>query len=435
MILDLLKNKEFQKYFTNVSWLMTENIIRGVIGVFVLGFIARYLGPEQYGKLSFAATFVLIPSILANLGLREIVVRDLVKEQEKTEEILATAFILKLLGGIFVLFISLGMIMLIRPTDIVTWWLAGIIAAGSIFMACEVTDFWFQSQVKSKYTAIARLVVSFIASLLKVWLVYLEAPLIAFAWVFLFEIFLQALSLLIAYQVYGKSIKVFRGTFERAKILLSNSWLVALGTFALLIQSYMDQIMLGQMVGDKEVGQYSAALKVIEFSILLPLVVCSSIAPAITHAKMRDKAIYHHYLLNNYRLMFLFFLLISIPIFFFAKPVIFIIYGNAYQHSAELLPLLTFRLFFANFFIARNLLFIVNEGLFSYSLLTTSMGAVTNIVLNYFLIPRYYSFGAIWASIISFSVTIFLIDIFYSKTKDNLRLVFLAIMTPFKLRI
>lgn len=434
-IVQTFAQKHLRPYFANIFWLMSDSVLRSVIGLFILGLIARYLGPEQYGKLSFATAFVLVPSIFAGLGLREIIVRDLVKEHNKADEILATAFILKLCGGILVLFLCLGIITIVRPADIEAWWLVGILAASSIFMAFEVTDFWFQSQVKSKYTAVAKLITFFIISLLKVWLVYVKAPLVTFAWCFFIEMFLQAVAFIVAYQIYGRAIKVFQATLTTAKNLLATSWPVVLSAFALFIQSYIDQIMLGQMVGDKEVGQYSAALRIIEFFILLPSVICNSITPAITRAKMKDENLYYNHLLNNYRLMFILFLLIVTPILFFANQIISTIYGNAYQYSAPLLSLLSFRLFFANFGIARNLLFIVNENLFGYSLLTSGIGAIANILLNLILIPRYHSFGAIGASMISFALTLFIIDGFYSKTRTNLKLMLYAIITPLKLKI
>lgn len=430
----IFSDKILFKYFKNTSWLMADNIIRSFVGVFILGLIARYLGPEQYGQLSFATAFVLIPSILAGLGLRDIIIRDLAKEQNKADEILATALILKLVGGIFVFFLCFGMITVIRPTDTTTWWLVGIIAASYIFMAFEVTDFWFHSQVNAKYTVISRLSVFFIISLLKIWLVIAKTPLIAFAWIFFLEFVLQAGAFLLAYRINGKTIKLMQATVIKAKALLTNSWPVVLSAFALFIQSYIDQIMLGQMVGNREIGQYSAALRIIEFFVLLPTVICSSIAPAITRAKTYDKILYHHYLLNTYRVMFLLFLFIAIPIFLFAKPITSIIYGDAYQYSAGILAILSLRLFFANLGIARNL-FIINENLFQYSLLTSSIGAILNILLNYYFIPLWHSFGAILASIISFSVTLFLIDIFYSKARVNLKLQIYAIITPFKFKI
>ena len=67
------------KYFKNTSWLFAEKILRMVVGLLVGVWVARYLGPEQFGLLSYALSFVGLFSIVATFGLDEIVVRELVK--------------------------------------------------------------------------------------------------------------------------------------------------------------------------------------------------------------------------------------------------------------------------------------------------------------------------------------------------------------------
>ena len=47
----LVQNKGFMRYFQNTSWLMAEKIIRMGVGFFVSVWIARYLGPDQFGML------------------------------------------------------------------------------------------------------------------------------------------------------------------------------------------------------------------------------------------------------------------------------------------------------------------------------------------------------------------------------------------------
>ena len=75
------------------------------------------------------------------------------------------------------------------------------------------------------------------------------------------------------------------------------------------------------------------------------------------------------------------------------------------------------RLFFANMGVARSA-YKLNENLMVFSLFTMTLGTITNIVLNYYWIPLYASKGAIFATIISFLVSIFVVDLFYSKTNS-----------------
>ena len=90
----------FRKYFANTSWLLGERILRMAVSLFVGIYVARYLGPENYGLLSYANSFVGIFVALATLGLDDIVVRELVKNPEQREELLGTSFLLKIVGAV-----------------------------------------------------------------------------------------------------------------------------------------------------------------------------------------------------------------------------------------------------------------------------------------------------------------------------------------------
>ena len=93
-----LSSKGFRKYFTNTSWLLGERILRMTISLFVGIYVARYLGPERYGLLSYALSFVWLFSSLASFGLDDILVRELVKLPDQRQNLIGTVFCLKLFG-------------------------------------------------------------------------------------------------------------------------------------------------------------------------------------------------------------------------------------------------------------------------------------------------------------------------------------------------
>jgi O-antigen/teichoic acid export membrane protein len=78
--------------------------------------------------------------------------------------------------------------------------------------------------------------------------------------------------------------------------------------------------------------------------------------------------------------------------------------------------------------------FIINESMFKYSLLTVVIGAISNISLNYLLIPRFASIGSIVASMLSFTISIFLVDLFFKRARENQKLMFKGIFTFWRLR-
>ena len=423
-----------QKIMANTGWLLIDKIIRMGVGLLVGVWVARYLGPAQFGLYSYSVAFVSLFSAFATLGVDGIVVRDIVRDPSCKDETLGTAFVLKLIGGALTFLLVVGAISLLRPHDRLTQWLVGITAVGMVFQAFDTIDFWFQSQVKSKYTVYSKNTAFLLITLIKIVLLLTKAPLIAFAWAGLAEIVFGSAGLVVVYHANGNYLKTWHANLTRAKRLLTDSWPLILTGVAIYIQARIDQVMLGQMVGDAEVGQYSAAMRLIEAFAFIPMVIHSSVVPAITSAKVSGEAFYYARLLNIYRLMFILFLITATPIFLFSKYIVVLFYGSEYKTAGMLLSLFAIRLFFANFGIAKSL-FITNENLFKYSLLTAIVGSFINILLNYLLIPKYASIGAIWATIVSFFFTIFFIDLFYSAVRKNLKIMIKAILTPWKLTL
>ena len=426
-------NPNRHQFINNFSWLLVEKVLSMGVNLFVGVWVARYLGVEQFGLYNYALSFVMLFAPLTELGLKGIVIRDLVKEPDSRNEILGTAFILKLIGGILTLFLTVMITIYMRPGDNLSQLLIGIVAVGTIFRAFDTIDFWFQSQIQSKYTVISRTTAFFFVSAIKVLLIKMQAPLIAFALTGVLQIITASVGLIISYYKSGALLRSWFVNLDRGKILLKESWPLLFSGIAIMIQARIDQIMLGQMIGDSEVGQYSVAMRLIEAFAFVPIIVCQSVAPKITQAKLKSQTMYFSRLENLYRIMFITFLLIAIPVFFTANHIVLLLFGSEYRSAGLLLSLFSIRLFFANFGMAKSL-FITNESLFRYSLVTAVLGSVVNIVMNYILIPKYASIGALWGTIASFATTIFIIDIFYPRMRGNLTLMIKAILTPWKLK-
>jgi len=152
----------------------------------------------------------------------------------------------------------------------------------------------------------------------------------------------------------------------------------------------------------------------------------------LAKAKYVSEELYRNRYLNYYRLSFFLFLFTAIPIFLFSERIVTILYGEAYQPAGILLSLMAARLFFTNIGTARSA-FINIESLFKYSLCSMITGTVVNVVCNYLLIPPFGSVGAVAATMLSFSTTIFFLDAFYRKTRSNVKLQLKAIFSFYKI--
>lgn len=411
-----LKNHQgFMKYFKNTSWLFTEKILRMVVGLFVGIWVARYLGPEQYGLLSYAQSFVALFVAFATLGLDGIVVRELLNHEDKRDELLGTAFGLKLIGAFSVL-VFLAIAINFTSNDSYTNILVFIIASATIFQGFNVIDMYFQSRVLSKYVVYANVITLFITSMIKVVLILNEAPLIAFVWVILFNSFILAAGYLYFYFHNRLSFKTWRFESQTAKALLKDSWPLILSGIVVSIYMKIDQVMIKEMLDSEAVGQYAAAVRLSEAWYFIPMVIASSLFPAIINAKKESEELYYVRLQRLYDLMVWMAIAIALPMTFLSDWVVGLLYGEQYSQAGSVLMIHIWAGIFVFLGVASGKWFIT-ENLQLLAFWRTFFGMMINILLNIMLIPKYGIYGAAVATLMGQFFAAYIFDIFQSKTR------------------
>lgn len=405
-----------QNILANTGWLFADRILRMCVGLLVGVWIARYMGPGQFGVYNYAIVFVAMFSALSNLGLDGIVVRNMVRDPACKDEIMGTAFFLKFAGGIVTLIVSIGAVLLLRSSDSTACWLVGITAVGAIFQAFDTIDFWFQSQVKSKYTVYVRNAAFIIITFVKIILIMTRSSLILFACAGLAEIVLGTIGLVIAYRLNGYYLKKWRISLRCAKELLTDSWPLILAGLAVGLFMKIDQVMLREMVGSESVGIYSAATRISEVWFFVPAVIVSSVTPSIVEAKRISETLYYQRLQKLFNLMAGLAFTIAIPITLFSKQLVLMLFGVNYVSAGPVLAIHIWAVFFM-FLAATQRAWDAAENLMLLSLKRTLIGAVVNIILNIIFIPLYSSIGAAISAVVSYAFSTFLSNFFNHKSR------------------
>jgi O-antigen/teichoic acid export membrane protein len=392
---------QLQQAITNTGWLFADNILRMGVGLLVTIWVTRYLGPEQFGLLSYATAFVMLFSSVALLGLEGVVVRNIVRTPSSRNEILGSAFVLKLAGGILASSLTMAAILLLRPMDHLIRLLVGITTLGLVFQVFGTIDYWFQSQVKSKCSAIARSATYLITCAVKVVLILLNAPLVAFAWAGLADIVLGSLGFVIAYRATGQQMINWRATLSMSKELLRDSWPLILSDVVILIYMRADKIMIGEMVGSAELGIYSVAALVAEALYFIPTAVSSSLFPSVVEAKSVSEELFYRRLQQFYNLMAFLAYAVALPVTFLAGWGVPLLFGAAFTRAGAMLVGLVWAGMFINLMIARSC-YMVAMNWTRLHFITDFLGCVVNVSINLYLIPRYGGMGAVIASCIAY---------------------------------
>lgn len=415
----------------NSSWLFVEQIVRMVAGILVGVWVARYLGPEGYGWFNYATVTVGLVASLTSPGFGAVVVRELAKSPAETSAWMGAAFFLRAAGA------SIGFLACV----VIAWRHSGagtpasslilVLAAGMLLQTLDVADFVFQAHAASRVAAWVRMGVCVFGSIVRAALILGDAPLQAFAVASVIEIAAAAAGWLWMLQRHGHGVTTW--TYERRRViaLLRESWPLAVAGLAIIAQAYADQLVIGVSLGAEELGQYAAAMRLVSAFAFVPMVINTVAAPEIARAKRDDESLYRRRLHSLYRLMFALFLMTALPLALLGPAVAERLYGRSYADAAALLPWLAPRLFFTNLGVARSI-FLTNDGLLRFGLLTASVGAVVNVALNLILIPRWGAKGAIVAAMVSFSVTTFALEVFEPSARSNLWVMARAVFLPWR---
>ncbi|MBW2737768.1 MAG: flippase [Deltaproteobacteria bacterium] len=379
---------------------MGHRVLSMVVALFVGVYVARYLGPERFGLLSYAGSFVGLFTALATLGLDGIMVRELVKSPERKDELLGTAFWLKA-GGAILMWIGIAAAIPFTHNDTQTNILVAIIAFAVIFQAFNVIDFNYQAEVKSRYVVYAQLVQLVASSITKLIFVWIAAPLVWFACVFLLDAVVHAVGLTAMYLKNTGKIWYWKWRWETAKELLRDSWPLILSGMVVSIYMKIDQVMIKEMLGAEEVGHYAAAVRLSEAWYFVPMAITSSVFPAIINAKKQSKELYYQRLQKLYDLMVWLAVAIALPTTF-----------------AGVLSIHIWAGVFVFLGVASGKWFIT-ENFMKLSFYRTFLGAIGNVVFNLIFIPILHIKGAAIGTLLANLLAAYFFDVINLKTRKT----------------
>jgi len=412
-----ISSQGFKRYFANTSWLMGHRVLSMVVALFVGVYVARYLGPERFGLLSYAGSFVGLFTALATLGLDGIMVRELVKTPERRDELLGTAFWLKA-GGAILMWIGIAVAVPFTNNDTQTNILIVIIAFAIIFQAFNVIDFNYQAEVKSKYVVYAQLVSLVISSITKLVFVWIAAPLVWFACVFLLDAVVLAAGMTAMYLKNTGNIWYWKWRWQTAKELVKDSWPLILSGMVIAIYMKIDQVMIKEMLDAEAVGNYAAAVRLSEAWYFVPMAITSSVFPAIINAKKQSEELYYQRLQKLYDLMVWLAVAIALPTTFLAPWVIRVLYGEAFLPAAGVLSIHIWAGVFVFLGVASGKWFIT-ENFMKLAFYRNFLGAIGNVIFNLIFIPILHIKGAAIGTLLANFLAAYFFDVINLKTRKN----------------
>lgn len=406
------------RLFANFNWLFADKVLRLTGGLVVGVWIARYLGPEQFGILNYALAFVALFGAVAKLGIDQVVIRDLTNSPEKQGAILGTTFALKLAASMIALILVLPTAWVAQNGDGSFMVLIVVVAAGMLFNALDAYDLYYQAQVLSRYVVYARSASFILLSAVRVALILGEYPLVYFAAAATLEIAFGGIVLAWTYQRKHATEQKWYFHRETMASLLKDGWPLIVSSALIVIHMRIDQVMIGQMLDNAEVGVYSVAIRLSDSWLFVPLIIVQTVAPYLLKLRENNPPFYQARLLQLYSIMFWLGALAGISTILFGEFFVVLLFGE--QYSAAYLPLIL--TIWTGIFISQSVargIWMVGENMQGYRLINNLIAVPMNITLNWFMIPVYGVMGASIASLISIGFVTWLLPFLFKPMRAS----------------
>ncbi len=406
------------RYFVNSVWMFAEQMMKLISAVFVGVYVARYLGPSDYGELTYSLAIVAAFMAASKLGMDSILVREVAKNPAHVREYMGTAFYLIFFATLGC-FSILSLYVLFFEKSSQEQGYIWIISAGYFFQLGYVIDYTYQGKVKAKYSSIAKVLALILSSMLKIYLVFIGADLFLFVIAYVVDFFIISFFLGISWLINGKTCFLSGFQWRLVKPLLESAWPLILSSAAALLYMRADQIMIKNMLGSHDLGLYSAATRIYEAWIVVPFIISLSLLPAIVALKKNQPEIYNRSLVKLFVLVFWPGVIVAVVCWFLGSEIINIVFGKAYLAADGVFLIIMWTAPFVALG-GMTTRYLTVENMEKKIANRTLLSLGVNVALNFYLIPAYGIEGAATATLISTILANYFID-YIDKDLEELR--------------
>ncbi|MFH1499601.1 MAG: flippase [Verrucomicrobiota bacterium] len=389
----------------NLMWLFAEHGARLVSSLLIGVWVARYLGPEGFGYLNWILAGFSLVTICAKLGFENIFVRDVVRNPDESDRLVASAFTVRLLVALGIISISL-LVVALFPGRTVGYMV--LLSLGLLPGVSEVLTYRFQATQRGKLFTWCRLIQLGVSCLIRAGLILSEAGLGAFVCAIVLDELIMGSALLI---VHKRQFGSWAGISPLPRMmfgLIRESFPLLLSSLSVILYMRMDQLMLGAMLDEAAVGVYSAGVRVVEGVYFVPMVMATAFFPAMLKAKAAGDAAYQKEMERLMTASVWVGIMATVTLWLGAGLAIGILFGDAYADAVPILRAQAFNVvFLAMGAVAGKWLY--TEGLQVVHFGKTLVGLGINFALNMHWIPAHGGLGAAWAAVVSQGVAYFLV--------------------------
>lgn len=401
---------------TNFSWLFVNKVINIFAGIISSVVVVRYLGTTNNGILNYVVSFCSLFSAIAAMGAENFVTKEYARGDSDPGTVGGTSFMMISCGSIVAFFLTNLSATILNLEEYALY--IFILSLQFLTKPLTIFQFWFIGKSRSKYYSLTQNIVHLLCLALKIILVALKQDFIWFVVVSTLEYMLLEFGLLIGYIVGKVKFGAPKVNFKELKRYFKLCFPLMFSSIAITVYMRFDQLMIGTMLGDSELGIYSVAVKIAEYWYFIPLIIYNSYFPLLAcEFGHEDPSRYQKSLQLFSDIQGGIGLIAAIGITFFSTPAIYILYGQEYLEAGPILAAYCW----AGLFVGLSYVKVAqctNLNITNFQMISTCIGAVVNISLNAILINVLGAIGAAWATVIAQFISSIFVCLVYRPLKN-----------------
>lgn len=408
----------------NSMILIISKVAQMVLSLLVSIISARFLGPDNFGIVSYASSIIVFFSPIANLGINSILAYEFIQKPEEEGTTIGTSLLLQLISGFLCMLGVATFVFTFDHNDPLVIKVVILYSIELVFQSVSILESWFQVHYQAKYVAASTLIAYISVSTYKIILLAKSARVEMFA----LSACVDYIMLGTCYFCFYKKAEgpKFHISFSQAKQLIHTGKSFILPVLMFAAYTQMDRIMLKAMMGERIVGFYTIALSLSTLLNFVFLAIITTSNPLILEYQKEDEGKFERALIGRFSLIFYVSLLLGTVLTLGSSIIVNILYGEVYKPSADILRILVWSPLFMYWGNAKSIWFVTQKKQ-KYLKWLSLFGVITNITLNYFLINRIGAMGAAIATVCSEMTVNFISGFFFPQVRKSSMMMLMSV--------
>lgn len=411
-----------RKIIANIGWIFFDKIFRMIVGMLVGVWIARYLGPDEFGVLNYATLFPTVFTFVASFGLTNLLMVELVSandEPAEQQKLVQTGLLIKLTVGCLAYILSCCLNYILNHDKPELFLLINITGLVLILQSSDVIDTYFQSQTKAKLSVVVKLIAFGLTSAVRIYALVTHQTIIFLVLINISELVIVYILMLGVYKRHLSTITSYIQytiNYQLIRRLAHVAWPIMLTEFFVFVYMKVDQFMIESLSTSRELGLYGAALRLSEAWYFISIAINTSFYPKIAESWSTNRRKFYDQYQDLLNVLIYTSITLAIFVSIFSNQLIELLYGKEFHNAGIILSVHIWAGVFVFTGVGTNNLMIVKK-LQKFVLIKTAIGALINIGLNFWLIPAFGALGASIATLIAYALQSYVMNVFIKQAR------------------